>query len=894
MSESLMTMLRPHPPSAIAALAFLTMLPAAASPQEDQEGIRRSVPPPGAETHTAPITERYRTSGLGRWFLGGGYRDLWATPIEIPVLDLRTAAGGLTPVETGGYGQTVTLELEGDDGLEYAVRSIDKDPTRRLDSLFMGTVVARIVQDQVAQFLPTAGLVVDPLLEAAGILHPRHHLVVIPDDPALGGFRDDFAGLIGMLTDRPQEGPGDTPGFAGSTRIVGTDAFLAELEEGGCDRTDARGYLEARFLDLVIGDRDRHPGQWRWARFPEGPDCYVWRTIPEDRDQAFILNDGFMMSIFRLIRPQQVKYGPDYPSTVGLTFNAWELDRQLLVELDESEWREVAEEVRRELTDRVIEDAVRRLPEPHYRLRGAFLERSLKSRRDGLVDEALDYHRLISRQAEIKATDRDEHAIFEHLPGGDLRVTVRYLDGPRSDAPWFERTFRDGVTSEVRLRLQGGDDLVEVIGGSAGIKVRAIGGGGDDRLVNRSGAGGADTRFYDDRGDNEFEGRVRYDDRSFERPTADNLVHRYALDWGGVNRFLPQIGYQPDFGFRVGLLAGFQRYGFRKVPWQSDNAFSAGLASSGPDVFLGWDGRYRNVLWGADITFRARYSGLEILRFYGFGNETEEFRSEDFFKLEQRDFSFAPGLEWSWGRAGAGRAEQELDLRAFRPAVRLGIGPVLRYADTPLDDNSDRFLGTLDPPPLGVGGFGQIGARVWFEIDTRDAPAYATAGFRVEGMAEAFPALWDAEEAFGSLRGTASTYLTPGGRRAPTLALRAGAQDVFGTFPFHEAAFLGGSSDLRGFREQRFAGDAALFGNAQLRLPLAEFSLLFPTEFGILGAVDVGRVFFDGDRPGADRWHAGYGGGVWFSLLNRSQSLSFTVIDGDDLTGFYLNAGLHF
>ncbi len=879
----------------IAATTALSLLAAAGllAPSAALAQIAKSPPPEGATVHEAVIGARYEAGGFKRWFLGGGYRDVWATPIRLPVLDLDGTAGGLTPVETGGYGQTFTLEFLGGDGLEYAVRSIDKNPTRRLDSLFQGTIVARVVQDQVSAFLPTAGLIVDPLLEASGILYPRHELVVIPDDPRLGEFRADYAGMIGMLVDRPDEGPDETPGFGGSRRIVGTDAFREQLEEGACDRVDAREYLKARLMDMLMGDRDRHEGQWRWARYPEGDGCYVWRTIPEDRDQAFIHSDGFLMTIYRLIRPQQIKFGPEYPNLVGLTLNGWEIDRQLLVELDEADWVEVAEEIQREVTDAVIDDAVARLPEPHYALRGPWIASSLKSRRERLVEEGLRYYRLISEEAEIKGTDRDEHAVFEHLADGDLRVTISYRGGPRSDRPYFERTFRRAHTDEVRLYLQGGDDLVEVRGASGRIKVRAIGGGGDDRFVNASGAGGGLTRFYDDRGDNQVEGRVRYDQRPFERPPATNLVHRNALDWGGVNRYIPMLGYNPDLGLRAGLLVGFQRYGFRKVPWQSDNAFQAGLASIGPEFFLAWDGRYRTVLWNADLVFHAEYSGLNILRFYGFGNETPGGGNNSFFKVEQRELIFGPGLEWSWGRQAP--REQEIDVQRFRPTAKLGFGPVVKYADTPPGDNADRFIGSLDPAPLGVGGFGQLGGQVWFELDGRNSSAYPTSGFHLQASGAAFPALWDAEEAFGRLEGTAALYLTPGGaRRAPTLALRAGGANVFGTFPFHEAAYLGGGSDLRGFYKERFAGDAVAFGNAEIRQPLARFYLLFPTEFGILGAADIGRVFFDGDPDAADTWHTAFGGGVWFSFLNRSQSLSATVVNGDDLTGVYVRAGLHF
>lgn len=854
--------------------------------------IVKSPPPEGATTHTVVPGVRYDAGGLRRWFVGGGYRDIWGVPIEIPVLDLDSEAGGLTVLETGGFGQSFTLEFLGADGLEYAVRSLDKDPTRRLDPLLVGTVVASIIQDQIGGFLPTAGLIVDPLLEAAGILYPRHKLVVVPDDPRLGEFREEYAGLIGMFVDRPQEGLNDTPGFAGSTRISRTDGFLEDLEEGACDRANAREYLKARFIDMVVGDRDRHAGQWRWARYPDGPECYVWRPIPVDRDQAFIFNDGFMLSIYRLLDYRQVKFGPSYPSLLGLTFNGWELDRQLLAEFDEPVWAAVAEELQGELTDAVIEAAVRRLPAPHYELRGDWLERSLKSRRDALLGEALDFYRLISNAAEIKGTDRDEIAVFEHQPDGDLTVTISYADGPLSGAPYFERTFQHEVTDEVRLFLQGGDDRVEVRGASGKIKVRAIGGGGDDEFVNASAAGGGLTRFYDARGENRFEGSAKVDEARFERPPAQNLAHRYALDWGHTRRYIPMISFSPDLGVQVGLLFDVDHFGFRKVPWHNRQSFTALLASAGPEPLLSWDGRFREALGPADLLIHAEYSGINILRFHGFGNDTQDEDDSNFFKLEQRALIFAPGIEWTIGLSGESREET---VSQFRPTVKVGIGPVLKYSSTPMDDNADRFIGSLDPAPLGVGDFGQIGARTWFELDLRDNAAYPTSGIHLFASGSVFPSLVDVDDEFGEFHGTLSTYLTPGSSpRLPTLALRVGGKRVYGTFPFHEAAYLGGIDDLRGFREERFAGEAAAFGNAEIRLPVSSFNFLFPTEFGVLGAADVGRVFFDDDPDDADDWHSAFGGGVWFSLLDRRQTISISVLHGDDRTRLYAKAGLHF
>ncbi len=676
-------------------------VPCVLSPQ-----IHRSPPPEGAKTHTVVPGERYQAKGLRRWFLGSGYRDIWTIPVGIPVLDLDGEKSGLTVMETGGYGQTFTLEFRGSDGLDYAVRSLDKEPTRRLDPLLQGTLVASIIQDQTSGFLPTAGLVVDPLLEAAGLLHPKHKLVVVPDDPRLGEFREDYAGLIGMFVDRPQEGPDDTPGFGGSTRIASTDTFLEELEEGSCNRGDAREYLKARLIDMVVGDRDRHEGQWRWARYPEGPDCFVWRPVPEDRDQAFIFPDGVMMAMYRMVDPRMVKFGREFPSLIGLTLNGWELDRQVLAELEAPVWEEVAAEIQSDLSDAVIADAVRRLPESHFALKGAWIEESLKARRDALPEEALDYYRMISEAAEVVTTDRDEVAVFEHLPDGGLTLTVTYADGPRSESPFFRRTFRPEVTREVRLYLQGGDDRVEVRGAEGRILVRVVGGGGDDEFRNESAAKARRTRFYDARGDNLFQGPATVDEAPFERPPSPNLVHRNALDWGGIRRTLPMVTYSPDVGIQLGALFSADRYGFRKVPWHSRHTAQAGVTSVGPEVLLSWNARFREAFGWADALVHVEYSGINILRFHGFGNGTTlRGQDEDRFKVDQRELIVAPSLEWTFGYE---TQREEKAVSFFRPRMRLGIGPVFKYSDTPQDDNANRFIGMLDPAPLGLGGFGQV------------------------------------------------------------------------------------------------------------------------------------------------------------------------------------------
>ena len=893
---------------ALSVVVVLSVSPAWGS-QEDPPApgsmIHRSIPPRDATTHVVVPGERFRTSSFGRWLYGSNFRDLWTTPIEVRVLDLDRVGGGLTPLRTGGFGQSISLHFTGRDGRRYTVRSLDKDATRRVPDIVRQTVVGDVLQDLISAMLPTGGLVVDPLMEATGLLHSGHTLVVIPDDPRLGEYRPSFAGLIGLLQEHPSEGPDDTPGFAGSRKVSGTDKMLDDLEDGPCDRVDARAFLKARLMDFLIGDKDRHHGQWRWARFPDG-DRHRWLPIPEDRDQAFIDFDGFAMALARRGIPIQIRFEESYPNPVGLTMTGWELDRELLAELDRTAWDAVVAEFREDLPDSVIEAAVRRLPLPYYEAVGETLARTLKSRREALPGFAGRYYELITRQAEVKATDRDEYLHCEHLDNGDLAVRIGLAEEPGGgrSAPWFERTFHAEETREVRIYLRGGDDRTEVSGTKGRISVRIDGGGGDDTFVNTSGVGASRTAFYDSRGKNRFvEGRgARTDERRYRRPPANHTPNaRYALDWGMAPLTIPIVGVDRDLGVFLGATHHRKYFGYRRYPFASRHSLSLGLASSGLKPVASYTGTFRRLLRDLDATVHLEYSGIETVRFTGFGNDTQLLRSSDFYKVAQRYFVLAPAIEFRreqpHGEAHGGGAGPR------RPETAVSLGPIVEYSSTPLSVNRDKYIASLDHPVYGVGNFGQVGARARVEYDTRGNPAYPTSGFLVRGAGAVYPAVWDAKSAFGAAEGAVHCYLTASVPATPTLALRAGGKKVWGTFPFHESAFLGGpgfagagtsGGPIRGVGKDRFAGDASVYANGELRFAVASFQLLMPGELGLSLGADTGRVFYAGDPAGADGWHTGVGGGLWLSFLQRRQSVSVAVADGAEMTGLYVRAGFLF
>jgi hypothetical protein len=325
---------------------------------------------------------QYDTGWLHRLFFGKHYRDLWSTPIEAPVLDLDSFAGGLEVTQRGGGEQTKSLRLEGADGKEYQFRSIDKDPVKTLPPALQSTAAAVIVRDQTSAGHPVGSVIAPPILAAAGVLHAPPQVFRLPmHEPRLGEFATEFGGMLGTIEERPNEDRGAA--FAGATEIVGTDKVLKEAEDSPNDRVDAKAFLTARLVDILMGDWDRHADQWRWARFgDERP--YLWRPIPRDRDQAFARYDGLLLAVARASTPQLVNFGPDYSGMLGQTWNGRDLDRRFLVSLERKAWDSLATALQTKLTDEVIESAAARLPASYIPLDSARLADALKRRREEL------------------------------------------------------------------------------------------------------------------------------------------------------------------------------------------------------------------------------------------------------------------------------------------------------------------------------------------------------------------------------------------------------------------------------------------------------------------------------------------------------------------------------
>jgi hypothetical protein len=835
------------------ALAWAVARPPAPALAQRPDSLR-----PGARVQLA-AGERYRAGWLHRILLGSHHRDLWATPVTVEVLDLATFAGGLTPDTCGGRRQTKSVRLRGADRHEYSFRSVDKDPTLALPPDLRRSFARDLLQDQISSAHPGAPLVVAPLLEATGVLHATPTLYVLPDDPRLAALGCVPAGTLGMIELRPAAASDEDSGFAGAADIASTQKLFNRLERSPEDRIDARAFLAARLLDVYIGDWDRHQDQWRWARYDKGK-LHWWRPIPRDRDQAFSRLDGLLLQLAGVYYPQVVGFDDDYPSLFRLTLAGQVLDRRLLMGLERHVWDSTAAALQAQLTDSVIDRAVERLPAEYRGGSGARLARALRRRRDHLPEAARRFYQLLASTVDVHATDDADTATFDRHPDRiELRLSAH-------GAPYFSRTFEARETKEIRLYLYGGNDRVIVRGSGSGPLVRVIGGGDDDVFVDSS-SGGA-VRFYDDRGANHFVRgpHTAVDSMPYQAPPPDTASLGRPRDWGARTIPLSWLSFGSDIGLFVGGGISRTGYGFRHFPDHTRLQLRAGYASGATSFRAELLQEVRDFPGKATTTFHLRASGIEVIRFYGFGNETADTGSTRFHKVLQEQYSVAPTVTWP-----------------VSAATQITLGAVLKHAESRQD--STRLIGIVRP--YGVGSFEQVGATGGLRVDTRDRAAWATRGVLLAIAGQLYPATLDVHRAFGAVTALASTYLTvPHG---PTLAVRVAGSRVFGTAPFHEAPFIGGATTVRGYPDHRFTGDAALFANAELRLPVGRFNALMPTEFGVFGLADAGRVFLSGET--SDVWHGAAGGGLWFAFLNRVNTLTIAAARSAERTGIYVRAG---
>jgi hypothetical protein len=333
---------------------------------------------------TMPASKKYSSpSVLGEIFSGSNYRKEWETPVTMPVFDIKNT--NFKIVKMGGGQQTISLDLVDDKNRGWTLRSVDKS-VQTLKKYQQNIFIQSIIQDHISASYPYAELSVPDIAQAAGVPAGREYLYFVPDDSAFGEYRLAVANRVFILiNNQPQP-----------EKAITTTEMLEKLKQDKQFYVDEKEYLKARLVDWLVADWDRHINQWRWIE-KKTDSGIAFRVVPRDHDQAFFRSNGLLANIVSLFKPHFNKFTKDGHGIEGLSEKTKPLDKQFTARLQKEDWEMIIKQFQHNVTDSVIEAAIKKQPKEIFAIRGNELIGKLKSRRDGLLKHVMEYYSFLRK-----------------------------------------------------------------------------------------------------------------------------------------------------------------------------------------------------------------------------------------------------------------------------------------------------------------------------------------------------------------------------------------------------------------------------------------------------------------------------------------------------------------
>lgn len=409
---------------------------------------------PDKDSVILPASLKYKHPGIFlRLAMGNNYRQEWSTPVTMRVFDISKEQGGLTITKMGGGHQTKGLKMVSADGVEWGLRSVDKNVRKLLPGWVRDIGLGKMGQDLISASHPYACLSVAELANAIGVVNPGPELVYVPDDTALGTYQKEIGDDMYFFEKKHPLKP--------NTRPENMEDLLEGLQKDNTKIVLQREMLKARLLDMVTGDWDRHQGQWKWG-YSDSINKKWYYPVPGDRDQAFFKTKGILTRLVNAAFTPFLKGFKRNPK--GLyQLNKWALtvDRTFLNELSEADWKEIVQEVQNNLSDSVVNAAVNKLPSELSAKRKQQLARTLRSRRDGLLNAALIYYQRLAGNAYVFGSVKAEYFVIKTVDD-NLQVTVYNNVNECDSCKVYQRIFSKAHTRRIYLVGIDNNDRVNI------------------------------------------------------------------------------------------------------------------------------------------------------------------------------------------------------------------------------------------------------------------------------------------------------------------------------------------------------------------------------------------------------------------------------------------------
>jgi len=840
---------------------------------ENEPKIAKDYPNQFPQNSEASIYDSAMTkkSKFYEFLWGKHYREYYSKKIKVKNLELDTLFGGVKTDRAGGGHQTKSLRLETKSGNEYVIRALKKSGVRFLQSVafknqyviddFSGSYADKFLLDFYTTSHPYTPLVIGGMADKLGIRHTTPELFYIPKQKTLKNFNENFGDELYYLEDRPMETE-ENP-----NKVLGTDEVILNLAKDEKYKIDEKAWIKARLFDMLIGDWDRHHDQWKFEFRKENGNA-IYSPIPKDRDQAFAKYDGFITGI--LMEFPELKHMQTFDNQIESVkwFNRepYPLDLVFAKNSIGKDWQEVAEFIQQNLNENDIREAFKNLPKEVQDQVSEDLVQKLLTRKNDLQKYASAYFKFLQEKVILTGTDKKDKFVVTRLPNNETEIKIIRLKKSGEELQ-SSKLYSGLMTKEILLYgLDDEDEFVVEGKPKSSIRIKLLGGLDSDKYtVSNS----KKVTIYDYKSKpNNFENKGN----ATLKLTDNYDINQYNYNNPKYNVFTTYMNFNfnPDDALAIGFNADYTVNDFIKNPYSQKHHFSANYFTGTKGYELAYQGLFPLLKshWFYGLDTRVTSSHY-IRNFYGIGNETINPKSEfgeRFNNVRAKEFLFSPSINWNKNAST--------------------FSAKLNYEILKIDRTANRFISIPNVVNDDVFSSKQFGgADFSFVYANFDNVANPKKGMKFDIRTVYNINLQNTDRQFTSLETGLGFlhYLTP--NQKLVWSSYAKAKWLLGNdYEFYQMSTLGGNTDLRGFRFNRFYGKNSFYQTSDLRYEIGKIkNSILPLSYGFFGGFDLGRVWVPTEK--SNKWHNSYGGGFWLNAVDAiSANVSyFTSSDGGRL-----------
>lgn len=648
--------------------------------------------------------------------------------------------------------------------------------------------------------------------------------------------------------------------------VLSTQEALNKLHNDSSLKMNHSLYLRHQLLNLIVGNTNTSYKNYNWKIDVNSGEKLLVPYVNSYQNQ-YMNFDGSYKLITKLV--QSYKHLEPYDVRIKnikkISKKFIGFDVNVLSELPLEFWQTEIAFVQEALNDSIIDIIIKQLPRGVVSPQTEKLVQVLKKRIANLNEIGIAYYNLVSPHKVVIATNTNNIVDVKRSDYGVSIKIFNEIDGKKN--PIKEYDFSTDDAENIWLYGLKGNDYFEVHGESKKyIPIKLIGGDDSDKyeIIN-----GQKLTIYDTK----KQSFIIHKDKAKLKLSdiGDVTIYDVTKYKHSTNKIQPKFGANPDDGLFVGLVNSYKNFDFNQDPFSELHQISVNFYLGTQGFNVGYYGEKVNVYKGFNLFAGTTYQSPNYsTNFFGFGNDTPNY--DDNLKLDYNRI----------------RMEQtDVIIGVLKRHKDYEFSSNLFFESRQIDDTPDRFVSseTLFFPDddffdrknyVGIAGaysYRKISQSVIENLEV--TPEFT---FKVTANINEF-----SKTNYAIQPSLFLTYPFYGDKIS--LDAKMTYHHVFGkNIPFYQVATIGGSTGLRGYRNQRFTGQSSAVVNTNLRWFIKDLeSDILPMEFGVLGGFDAGRVWLKDDE--STTIHSDFGAGLWLQTADLIKA---------ELQAFNGNEGMRF